>query len=183
MPIAWSQVFQTSHPEPGADEGEVLALADSISRPLSEEEIASINGAQVNPFRPSNPLARFYRPYDCREWELPARPLPPAYLDFLRWSNGGSFFNEDRAFDPMFSASKVREYLLGYEMPHYMPGVVPFAFDGGGTFYLFDMRQEAIDGEYPILFKHAGNLGYGDAVLVGDSFLDVCRGTADPWYR
>jgi hypothetical protein len=34
--------------------------------------------------------------------------------------------------------------------------------------------------EYPILFTAAGNLGYDDAVLVADSFLEACKGTTDP---
>ncbi|HEY4262442.1 MAG TPA: hypothetical protein VGM98_19930, partial [Schlesneria sp.] len=39
---------------------------------------------------------------------------------------------------------------------------VPFALDGAGGFYLFDMRNGPVNGEYPIATAHAGNLGWDD---------------------
>ena len=47
--------------------------------------------------------------------------------------------------------------MISHCIPEYMPGCVPIAFDGGGTFYLIDMREPAVDREYPILFGHAGS--------------------------
>jgi hypothetical protein len=68
--------------------------------------------------------------------------------------------------------------MLAYHLPEYMPGGLPFAFNGGGTFYLFDMREGAVHGEYPVVCSHAGNLGWGpDACfLVASSFEVACRG-------
>jgi hypothetical protein len=74
--------------------------------------------------------------------------------------------NGDRTFSPMFTTLTVRDYLLSYMVPEYMPGSLHFAFDGGGCFFLFDMRGEPVEDEYPILFVSAGNLGYEDAVLL-----------------
>jgi hypothetical protein len=61
-----------------------------------------------------------------------------------------------------------------------MPGSLPFAFDGKGCFYLFDMRSGSVEGEYPVLFTGSGNLGYDDAVRVAESFVETCNGTTDP---
>lgn len=181
--IRWNQVFSTCYPVAGASEDELESLAQSLATPLTEDEIARINDSQSNPFRASHPLHCFYKPIDARLWRLPVRPLPPCYLAFLHWSNGGSFFTANRRFDPFFAASEVRHYLLGYHLPHYMPGAVPFAFDGGGQFYLFDMREQPVAGEYPILFVRSGNLSYNDSVHVATSFIDACRGADDPTDR
>ena len=88
--------------------------------PVTVEEINEINAAHTKPW------------VDPREWVIPNRPFPESYLSFLRWSNGGSFFNGDRKFDGVFLTDKIREYLLCYWIPMKMPGAVPFSFDGGG---------------------------------------------------
>jgi hypothetical protein len=111
---------------------------------------------------------------------LPDGPLPPSYLSLLRWSDGGSFVNGDHRFDPFLPCSRLREYLLGYHVPQYMPGALPFALDGGGGFYLFDMRAGPVRGEYPLLYAGASNLRYDDAVAVASSLIEACRGTTDP---
>jgi len=61
-----------------------------------------------------------------------------------------------------------------------MPDSLPFAFDGYGDFYLFDMRRDPVEGEYPILFILSGNLGYEDAIIVATSFVEACNGTTNP---
>jgi hypothetical protein len=71
--------------------------------------------------------------------------------------------------------------MLAYEIPQYMPGAVPFAFDGGGTFYLFDMRCDPSDGEYPIVFCNAGALFWEDAIHVAETFPGACQGRTDPY--
>ncbi len=71
--------------------------------------------------------------------------------------------------------------LLAYELPEYMPGAMPIAFDGQGTFFLFDMRQPAVGGEYPIVRAHAGYLGWEAEAsgVIADSFLAMCRGRTE----
>lgn len=178
--VRWSSVFKRCYRANGATREDIQAIFSLLAMPLSEEEVASINSSQTNPFPKTDPLYNTYKPQDAARWVLPTKPLPPSYLAFLCWSNGGSFFNDDRSFDPFFSAAKIRGYLLGYHVPQYMPGAMPFAFDGGGRFYLFDMRLDPVGGEYPILFVGSGNLNYDDAVLVAPSFPDACRGTSNP---
>jgi hypothetical protein len=92
----------------------------------------------------------------------------------------GCYVNGDRQIG-FFSAGELRSMLLEYEVPEYMPGALPIAFDGGGTFYLFDMRKAPSNGEYPILFADAGALEFEEARVVGSSFLEVCQGTTDPY--
>ena len=109
---------------------------------------------------------------------LPAdRTVPPSYLSFVRYSDGGFFQNGGRAFQ-MYGTG-LRAMMRDYDVPQYMPLAVPFAFNGGGVMYLFDMRQPPdADGEYPIICAHASNLDFDphDSPKVADSFPEVCRG-------
>lgn len=178
--VDWSEVLDESDRSPGASEAEITEFVSTVGLPLSEAEVAMIYRGQQNPFPASDPLYAAYVPFDPRMWTIPNRPLPPAYLDFLRWSNGGEFQNGERCFQ-FFSTREVRELLLSYNLPQYMPGALPFALNGGGRFYLFDMRRAAVDGEYPIICSHAGNLGWGpdECVRIARSFEEACRGTTD----
>jgi hypothetical protein len=74
---------------------------------------------------------------------------------------------------------------LAYHLPEYMPGALPFAFNGGGVFYLFDLREPAdADGQYPVVAVHAGNLGWAtheegyppECWPVADGLEQACRG-------
>ena len=179
--IDWREVFEESHRARGASNKALTALAASLAEPLSPAEVEEINRGQRNPFRRSDPLYKFYKPFDAAKWDLPNRPLPAAYLSFLRWSNGGDFRNGERWFQffpALGDEDGVRAMLLAYHLPEYMPGALPFAFNGGGTFYLFDMRRRARRGEYPVVCAHAGNLGWeaDQCARVVGSFLRACRG-------
>ncbi|MCL2467973.1 MAG: hypothetical protein FWF02_09625 [Micrococcales bacterium] len=59
------------------------------------------------------------------------------------------------------------DYYRSYEFATYMPGAWPLALDGGGGFFCLDLRglvsgEHVNDGRYPIVWSHAGNLGWGD---------------------
>jgi hypothetical protein len=178
--IRWETVFSQLFPVNGATAADLSDLAATIGKPLSEEEARAVNASQSNPFPETDPLHAAYKPFDPQRWRFPSRPLPLSYVDFLKWSNGGSFVNGERCFDPFFSTPELRSYLVGYHVPQYMPESLPFAFDGCGDFYLFDMRRDPADGEYPILFTLAGNLSYEGAVFVTSSFVEACKGTTNP---
>jgi SMI1 / KNR4 family (SUKH-1) len=110
--------------------------------------------------------------------------LPSSYLSLLAWSNGGEFrmggrwFQFFPAVDPVHGVLAISE---AYGIPRYMPGALPFALNGGGTFYLLDMRETAVAGEYPVVCSHSGNLGWApdECVRIADSFPEACRGTID----
>ena len=183
--IDWSTVSDEAYPVPGATDAEIKRFVTRVGRPLSAAEIAYVNRGQRNPFPKGNPLYDAYRRFDPSLWTVPRGPLPDAYLSLLRWSNGGEFRTGRRwfqffpALDP---GGGVRAMLLGYNLPEYMPGALPVAFNGAGTFYLLDMRHPPVGGEYPVLCSRAGSLRYGtDTCLrVADSFLAACQGTIDP---
>jgi hypothetical protein len=61
-----------------------------------------------------------------------------------------------------------------------MPEACPIGMDGGGGFYLLDMRLTLPDGDYPVLWAHAGNLGFEEAMPLAQSFnefMETALGT------
>ncbi len=175
----WASVFDEAYPQPGAPAAVLERFVAEIARPMSAAEVRMAHAGQANPFPEGDPLYPAWRPFDAAQWVIPDRPLPPAYLSLLRWSNGGEFRAGERLFqffpalDPHHG---VRAMMLAYQIPEYMPGAVPFAFDGCGTFYLFDLRRPAIGGEYPVVCAHAGHLGWGEDACgeVAASFVAAC---------
>lgn len=89
------------------------------------------------------------------------RPLPPAYLDFLSWSNGGEGSVGDY-YVSIWPAEEVLELNEGYEVRQYVPGLLAFGTDGGGEAFAFDYRREGS----PIVRVPLGDLAY-------ESVLDV----------
>jgi hypothetical protein len=182
--IRWEKVFEEATPEAGASAAEIAEFAASVFAPLSDEEVSEIVGRQLNPFPRRDPLYKKWKPTDPRRWRLPARNMPRSFLGWLRWSNGGLFRNGKREFglfDALGPKTGVRAMLLAYEFPEYMPGGLPFALNGGGTFYVFDMRKPTVGGEYPIYAARAGNLGFrrGEGARVAPRLLAACRGTTN----
>lgn len=177
--VDWASMFEWSAPRPGCPAEGLARFVREVCAPLSAEEIAVVAGQQLNPFPVTHALHDSWRPLDAGGWVLPSqRPLPAAYLSLLAWSDGGEFQNGDRLIQlfPTQGRSGVRAMTLAYEVPHYMPGALPYAFDGGGVFSLFDLRQPAgPDGEYPIVAVHASVLDWADAEPVAGRFGDACR--------
>lgn len=177
----WMKVFDDALPDPGADDVEIENFVSMIGLPLTESEADEISQNLKNPFPPTHPLHKSYKPFDPKLWKIPDKPLPDDYINLLRWSNGGWCRSGEREFG-FFPTSDakcgVRAMLLAYHLPEYMPLALPFAFNGGGVFYLFDMREKAFAGEYPVVCSHAGNIGWGSGEyrIVAESFLAACRG-------
>lgn len=168
--IDWESVFDEAWGEKagGAAKAALAELAESLRRPFSAEEIAEIHKGGIAEGDPAL-------------WTLPTLPLPPSYLSFLAWSDGGNFTQGEREFG-FFSTSEVRTNLLAYGLMEYLPGLVPIAMDGGGTFYLLDLRSPAQRDEYPILFGNSGTLDLDEDEqhVVAWSFLELCQGTTRP---
>lgn len=167
--IDWISIFDETQIARGASESEVASLARDFSRPLSEKEIVEIRADLLK-------TKTDIQLYDPAKWFLPSKPLPESFLNFLTWNNGGWCRTGEREFG-FLSTPDLRDYTLAYMFPSFMPGAIPFALNGGGIFYVFDMREESRNGEYPILTAASGNLGYEDAKVVGESFVEVCQGT------
>lgn len=180
----WDSVFDEAVRRPGLSDADLDRFVVEVGLPLSDVEIARANAGQSNPFRPGDAYHSSWVPFDAAKWVVPARPMPPSYLSFLQWSDGGSAQTGERYFQffPARAApNNVRGMLLCYNVPEYMPGALPFAFNGAGTFYLFDMRSPAVAGEYPVVCAHASYKRWDPeaCTVVAASFVDACRGTAN----
>jgi hypothetical protein len=88
--IDWATVFEEAHPKGCATEAEVAALVAGLGQPLSPAEVARVNAAQRNPYPVIDALHTTWQPFDPSAWVMPAgRPVPPSYLSFVRYSDGG----------------------------------------------------------------------------------------------
>lgn len=157
----------------GATEEQMARFVEEWNAELSAAEMEDIKGRQVNPFHKTSPFYDQYTPIDPAGWKLPQRSFPASYLDLLKYSNGGEFQQGERLFQ-FFGTDDLREMNLAYELPEYMPNAVSFAMDGSGNHYMFDMREEPTNGEYPILFAHSGSLGYEECEQVANSLPALC---------
>ncbi|MCH8147401.1 MAG: SMI1/KNR4 family protein [Planctomycetes bacterium] len=161
--VKWASIFDEvlDHPD-GADDNVIEAFLSTVQQPLSDGELAWLNDIQPEPVR----------------WKIPDDPIPASYLSFLRWSNGGEFRNGERLlqFLPALDAVHgVRVTMLAYGVPYFKPGILPFAFNGGGIFYAFDMRLKApASGEFPIVAAECGGLP-GAIFPLADTFVAACR--------
>jgi hypothetical protein len=176
----WAALFDEMLPEPGASDQQIAALTHGLKQPLSQVERDAVTLNHIPVAHRTVPLPPVQLPFDIDLWVMPKRKLPQSFLAFLRWSNGGYFRNGTRQFANIFSTVEIREMMLAYEFPQYMPQAVPFAFDGGGCFYSFDLRNEPLHDEYPIVFCGAGSLDYDEATLVATTFVAACSGRVDP---
>ncbi len=180
MNIDWDSIFDEARRDNGATDSELTLLGSSLRESLNSSELRSIAASQMNPFPKGDPLYESYRAFDPSLWVLPQQSLPPSYLSLLKWSNGGWCRTGEREFG-YFGTTDIREMLIAYHLPQYMPHALPFAFNGGGVFYLFDMRESAKDGEFPVVCSHAGNLGWSndECYRVADTFIKACRGRSN----
>ena len=180
-------MFEYREPRPGATQRQLADFVTQVRQPPTEQEIADVAAQQRNLFPPGDRLHASYRPNDASRWRMSDRPLPASYLALLAWSDGGEFGTGAQWLQlfPTTGPSGVRAMTMAYHLPEYMPGALPFAFNGGGVFYLFDLREPAnADGEYPVVAAHAGNLGWAtheeccppECWPVADSLEQACRG-------
>ncbi|MFB6363346.1 SMI1/KNR4 family protein [Paenibacillus elgii] len=180
----WSNLFEEQYRKlEGATQDELDRLVKMWNEKLSPQEIAEIEELHKYLFSANNPFHALYKPFDPSLWDLPQKKLPDSYLDFLRYSNGGEFMTGDRYFQ-FFGTKELREYNLAHAFPEFMAGSVSIGMDGCGNHYILDMRDDMIEGEYPILAAHSGTLGYEDeegfttCKQVARSFPELCKGTS-----
>jgi len=113
---------------------------------------------------------------------LPSEPLPEDLVAFLCWSDGAAWRTGSREFSS-FGCKEIREYMLAYEFPEYMPGAIPLGLDGGGIFCALDLRAGSSSSLYA---AGSGNLDWNDVCYLAPTFTDFCRGTsriADEYFR
>ena len=106
--------------------------------------------------------------------------FPISFLNFLKYCNIQEIENGKRYF-VFYSLKDIRDLTISYSYPKWLKGGVPFASNGGGKHYVFDMRQNSINGEYPIYAVDLCNLGWetNGIYLLGNTFLEVVTGKKD----
>ncbi len=183
MSIDWSTVFEKAVPMDGLPEREVRRLLGTELAPISTKEAAKFAKGQKNPFSKKDSPEWYdtWRPINPLNWRMPARPFPESYISFLAWCNGGGFGNGDRTFD-MYGfddfVTGIREAMIENYVPEFFPDTVPFGSDGGLVLYLFDMREPAIRGEYPIICAEAASWSWSNPrhAQMALNFEEFCRG-------
>lgn len=162
----WKNIFEKIYEKrDGANHDEIAPFLKNWNVKVTESEIQKVLQLHAGNILPFDPL----------QWSFPQKELPLSFIDFLRYSNGGEFQNGDRYFQ-FFSTEELREYNLAYEFPEYMKNCISFGMDGCGNHYIFDMREDMKNDEYPILVAHSGYLDYEGSVKVADTFLSLCKG-------
>lgn len=80
----------------------------------------------------------------------------------------------------LFSTTEVIQNYTGYRFATYMPFALPFALDGCGNFYLFDLRN---GNDERIYYTAAGNMGWqGDEVFfIADNFVELLKQKIPLW--
>jgi hypothetical protein len=104
-----------------------------------------------------------------------ALPLPEPYRQFLLASNGGWGRSGEREFG-FFGTEEMASYWHDYEFGEYMPRALPFALNGGGTFYVFDVRNAPLASESAVFTCDSGANTWATATLLADSFQAACQG-------
>lgn len=165
--IKWDDVFDEQiDRRDGATQTEIEKFVATVQQPISEAELEWLTAD----FKDDHPEG----------WIVPDAPLPASYLSFLRWSNGGEFRSGERLmqfFPSLDTVHGVRAMMLAYGLPGKSPGILPFAFNGGGVFYAFDMRFRPCEGEYRIV---AAECGYSHKPSeLEPTFLAACRSRTD----
>ncbi|KNY25493.1 SMI1/KNR4 family protein [Pseudobacteroides cellulosolvens] len=159
--MIWGKAFEKEYRKnPVATQHEFQAFLNTWNDDITDKELEEIVGSHQS---------------NACSWRFPKINFPDSYISFLQYSNGGEFENGDRYFQ-FFNIFEIREFNIAYHIPKYMEYAVSFAMDENGNHYLFDMRHNPINGEYPILAASSGNLGYDDCKLIAHSFREVCSG-------
>lgn len=148
---------------------------DHKSEPLKPEELSVVNSFLGMPLT-NNEIAALEdlcgTSGDIKylDWELPNYTLPDELIELLKYSNGGNFCNGDREIG-LFGLEDIRDYYIRYLFPEFQPGAVPFGFNGGGTFYAYDLRVPSK--APPIIAVSSGCLDWDEAVVIGHSLEEV----------
>jgi len=86
---------------------------------------------------------------------FPIHSLPQEYLDLMYESNGGDYVNGEREYQ-FLSFEEIIEYYEAYMFFEFMPYAYPFAMDGCGNFYIFNLRMV----DNCVYVVSAGNMGW-----------------------
>lgn len=111
MTIDWNTLFAHCERQAPATRDDIERLIEDLSRPVQPSECRSIIDSQSNPWPTQHTLHASWSPIDPTAWPMPGVTLPPRWLEFLAWSNGGLVTNGEMEFC-FFGAADIREFLL-----------------------------------------------------------------------
>lgn len=102
------------------------------------------------------------------------RPLPAAYVAFLRQANGGGLWYDDLWYIRFWRSEDIPSWSAAYQFgPARIPGALAFGDDGGDECLVFDMRPDHPDGEYPVYAVNFISVGWKEAILVAPDFTSL----------
>lgn len=158
MSLDWISKVEFDSKSLPISESDLRASFNMLGKPLSDDEILE--------------LAKFCDLNDIkfRDWDLPDYQLPEEYIELLKYSNGGNFCNGDREIG-FFRLQDIRSMYISYLFPEFQPGAVPFGFNGGGTFYAYDLRAPSQNP--PIIATASGCLDWDESAILGYSLAEV----------
>ena len=101
-----------------------------------------------------------------KENNFPICDLPDTYIELLKESNGGDFTTGNREYQ-LFSVEEAMQAYESYKFSIYMPFAFPFAMDGCGNFYIFNLRNK----DACVYAVSSGDLEWKECHKIADSFL------------
>lgn len=132
---------------------------DYFTKPCTKEEFEF--------FRKNNDNSKSHKDYEIPNYLR----LPTEYIELLKHSNSGVIINGDREFS-FFDIETIRQFYFDYGFIIYAPSLLPIAFNGGGTFYVYKFIN--IDKKPEIYGVHASCIGFEeDTCFLGNSLDKV----------
>lgn len=103
---------------------------------------------------------------------FPSCCLPEEYLSLMQESNGGDFISGEREYQFLSVAEAMDAYEC-YMFPKFMPFAFPFAMDGNGNFYIFNLRAT----DACVYIVSAGDLGWeeDECLKAAESFIECLK--------
>jgi cell wall assembly regulator SMI1 len=100
--------------------------------------------------------------------------LPVDYLEIIERANGGEGSVGGNGFIRLWPIEEIPEVLAANEMERHAPGLLPFASDGGGNVYAFDLASSMRIVEVPLI-----GISRQDAKFRADSVTELLAHLAD----
>lgn len=139
---------------------EIEIPIDYYSKPCTEEEFNAYIKCTSN-------FSKTYKDTNIPKF----LKLPKEYIQLLKFSNGGSIVNEEREFG-FFDMETIRYFYVSYGFIIEAPNLLPIAFNGGGTFYVYKFLNEK---EEPKIYGvHASCIGFDECTcFLGNTLEEV----------
>jgi hypothetical protein len=106
--------------------------------------------------------------------EFVGRELPDDYVDFIQQFNGAGIMYRDAWYTRVWRIQDIPTWSGAYGFTNAsMPGAVPFADDGGGEAFVFDVRPSRPEGAYPVFAVGYVAIGWGEVLPGADNFTQL----------